>query len=71
MRGHNLKGRNWKHLDSRQGPELCCKQENILEDSVTGICLVHDEPDNWIDEGAVHGVPGQAGIIDQQVNGCF
>ena len=43
-------------------------REIILEDSVTGICLVHDEPDDWIVEGAVHGVPEQAGIFDQQVN---
>ena len=71
MRGHILEDRNWKHLNLRQGPELCCMWENILEDSVTGICLVHDEPDNWIVEGAAHGVPEQAGGIDQQVNWCY
>ena len=43
-------------------------REIIVEDSVTGICLVHDEPDNWIVEGAAHGVPGQAGGTDQEVN---
>ena len=30
--------------------------------------LVHDEPDNWIVNGAAHGGPGQAGVIEQQVN---
>ena len=35
-------GRNWKHLDSRQGPKLGCMQENFLEDSATEFPL-HDE----------------------------
>ena len=36
VRGDILEGRNRKHLDSGQGPELGCIQDNILEDSVTG-----------------------------------
>ena len=69
MRGHYLEGRNWKHLDSRQGPELCCKQENILEDSVTGIfLLVHDGPGHWVVEGAAH---GQAGAIEPHSGELF
>ena len=41
-------------------------RENILEDSVTGIfLLIHDEPGHWLVEGAAHGVPGQAGAIEQ------
>ena len=44
-------------------------RENILEDSVTGIfLLVHDGPGHWVVERAAHGVPGQAGSIEQQVN---
>ena len=44
-------------------------RENILEDIVTGIfLLVHDGPGPWVVEGAAHGVPGQAGAIEQQVN---
>ena len=35
-------GRNWKHLDSRQGPKLGCMQENFIEDSATEFPL-HDE----------------------------
>ena len=58
-----LEGRNWKQLDSRQEPELCCMRENILEDSVTGIFLVHDGPVHWVVEGDAH-VPGQAGSIE-------
>ena len=38
-----LEGRNWKHLDSGQGPELGCMQKNILEDSVTGISLFQNK----------------------------
>ena len=69
VRGDMLEGRNWKHLYSGQGPELGCMRENILEDSVTGIfLLVHDGPGHWVVEGATHGVPGQAGAIDQEVN---
>ena len=67
VRGDILEGQNWKHLDSGQGPELGCMRENILEDSVTGIFLVHDGPVHWVVEGAAH-VPGQAGSIEQQVN---
>ena len=66
VRGDILEGQNWKHLDSGQGPELGCMRENILEDSVTGIfLLVHDGPGHWVVEGAAHGVPGQAGAIEQ------
>ena len=66
VRGDILEGRNWKHLDSGQGPELCFMRENILEDSFTGILLlVHDGPGQWVVEGATHGVPRQAGAIEQ------
>ena len=59
MRGDILEGENWKHLDSRQ----------IWENIVTGIFLmVHGGPGHWVVEGAAHGVPGQAGAIEQQVN---
>ena len=39
VRGDILEGRNWKHLDSGQGPELVCMREKILEDSVAEIFL--------------------------------
>ena len=53
-------------MDSGQEPELVCMQENILEDSVTGIfLLVHDGPGHWVVERAAHGVPGEAGAIEQ------
>jgi len=68
VRGDIL-GQNWKHLDSGQGPELGCMRENILEDSVTGIfLLVHDGPGHWVVKGAAHGVPGQAGAIEQHTD---
>ena len=50
-----LEGRNSKQLDSRQEPELCCMHENFLEDSVTGIFLVHDGPGHWVVERAALG----------------
>ena len=61
VRGHISEGRNWNHLD-----QSCA----VCERNLSRHCRKDppDGPDNWVVDGAAHGVPGQAGARVQQVN---
>ena len=68
VRGDILEGRNeTSGLKAGTRAGLYAR-EHFRRQCHRDLFLVHDGLVPWIVEGAAHGVPGQAGAIEQQVN---